>query len=80
MPRYYFDTADNGQFTCDDVGVDLPDDEAARRHVAVILPDLAHRGLPDGDLHTFECTARNEAGKDVYGAEITYRGSLLAKR
>lgn len=80
LPRYYFDTADNGRSVRDDVGVELPDDDSARRHVAEILPDLAHRGLPDGDLHTFDCTARNEAGEDVYHAKITYRGSLVARR
>lgn len=82
MPRYYFDTADNGQFARDVIGIELADVEAARQHVGKLLPDMAHSGLPDGDLHTFGCTIRDEAGENVYNAELTYHGRLLgpAKR
>ena len=75
MPRYFFDTTDAGKTTTDSVGIDLPDDEAARRHVGLVVPGLARKGLPDGELHTFECDARNEAGKIVYRGEMRYRGA-----
>ena len=77
MPRYFFDTTDAGKTIRDDVGIDLADIEAARKHVGKILPNLARNGLPDGEAHTFECDARNGAGVIVYHGELTYRGSKL---
>lgn len=80
MPRYYFDTVENGRSSRDEVGIDLPDDEAAREYVGTVLPDMAHNGLPDGDIHTFECTARDAAGRTVYHAEMTYHGHRIGPR
>lgn len=77
MPRYFFDTRDAGTVVKDAVGTELPDDGTARRHVGRILPDLARRGLPDGEAHIFGCTARSEAGAVVYSAELTYRGEKV---
>lgn len=74
MPRYFFDAYDAGKLTRDEVGVDLPDDEAARKHAATLLPDIARQGLPDGEDHRFSCEARDKAGNVVYTAELHYRG------
>lgn len=77
MPRYFFDTTDAGKTIRDNIGIDLADVEAARKHVGKILPNLARNGLPDGEIHTFECNARDEMGTIVYHGDLTYRGTKL---
>ncbi len=77
MPRYFFDIMDAGSTVHDDVGIDLADVDAARKHVGQILPNLARNGLPDGEAHTFECDARNEAGTVVYHGDLVYQGTRL---
>lgn len=77
MPRYFFDMRDAGTLVRDETGIELPDDRAARRHVGKVLPDLARRGLPDGEAHVFGCTARSAAGTLVYRAELSYRGERV---
>ena len=41
MPHYFFDTRDDDTFIDDDVGVDLPDLEAAKAVAATSLAELA---------------------------------------
>lgn len=80
MPRFFFDITNNGEAARDDIGIDLVDAEAARKHVGTLLPDLAHQDLPDGDEHTFACSARDEVGSEVYRAELIYRGTRTAAK
>jgi hypothetical protein len=78
MPRYFFDARDAGNVMRDEVGIELPDDKAARKHAATLLPDIARRGLPDGEDHSFGCDARNEGGSVVYRASLKYRGERIS--
>jgi hypothetical protein len=46
MPRYYFDLHEADQFVRDDVGVVLPDIEAARDQATRALTEIARDTLP----------------------------------
>lgn len=59
MPRYYFDTQDNSGVVRDLVGVDLQDDEAARRLSVSILPDMVEDAPRDGKRRKFVVVVRN---------------------
>lgn len=74
MPRYFFDVKDADTYRRDEVGLDLADDEAARKHVGMLLPSVVQHSLPDGTPHAFECSARNGAGMVVYRGELLFRG------
>ena len=77
MPRYYFDIIDSDGFTEDEVGVDHPDDAAARRAGVEALLDIARDELPkDGDQCTFKVTVRGSTGQPIYSAELTIRGQM----
>ena len=46
MPRYFFDSRDNGTFIRDGEGLDLEDLDAARAEAARALADIARDVLP----------------------------------
>ena len=75
MPRYYFDVRDADGFHRDDVGDDFDDFTEARDQAQVLLPDIARKELPDGELHLISCDVRNEGGEIVYRGELTFRGT-----
>lgn len=71
MPRYYIDTFD-GLVVLDDVGHDLPDDDAARATVRQTLAAMMKDGSKvDGRSSAqFRADVRNEAGDRVMTATI----------
>ena len=74
MPRYFFDTH-NGGFCRDDVGTDCADFEAARAEAMRALPEIAHYAIPaDGDNQAYSVTVRDEGGRAVYTATLTFAG------
>lgn len=75
MPRYYFDITKDGQHHRDEVGDACEDFEDARAQAQVMLPDITKEELPDGDLHQIRCDVRDETGRVVYRAEITFQGT-----
>ena len=77
MPRFFFDIRDRRVLHQDNEGDDLADFEAAREQAQAVLPDLARQDLPNGEFHTMSCEVRDDTGRIVYRAELTYRGTRL---
>jgi len=77
MPRYFFDTMDDGLLTADTTGVVLPDRETARREAIRSLPYMAMDSLPDGSSREFSVEVRDEAGRSLFIAELSFRSRWL---
>jgi hypothetical protein len=77
VPRYFFDTIDNDQRTTDEAGLDLTDREAMRRVAVETLPHMALDALPDGAVHEFAVEVRDEAGRPVFRAALSFRSEWL---
>ncbi len=71
MPRYFFDINDGDHSTRDDVGIELPDLQLARRKAIGVLPDLARDVLPDGDHHEITSMVRDDAGHVLLRATLS---------
>ena len=74
MPRFFFDIINAEDFTPDNFGIELDDDEEARQQAISLLPEIAREELPNGDFHAFTVKARNEDGTVVYEASLTLTG------
>ena len=74
MPRYFFDTDDGDRPSEDDIGLELPDHEAARRAGIAALPDMARDELPNGDHRDFSVRVRDDAGNMIYSACLALNG------
>lgn len=77
MPRYFFDTIDDGVLTTDTTGLVLPDREAARREAIRSLPYMAMDSLPDGSSRAFSVKVRDEAGARLFIAELSFTSRWL---
>lgn len=60
MAIYFFDTLDNGEFSRDDIGLELSDLEAVREQAAMSLVELAHDVLPGTTRREMSVEARDE--------------------
>ena len=70
MPRYFFDVHD-GTFIPDDVGVELPDADAARKQVWETLPEMAADRKADGNMACqLRMDVRDETGKHLFHAAL----------
>lgn len=76
MARYFFDTRDNADFIEDDVGLDLPDLEAAKTQAAVALAELARDVLPGSTLRTLIVEVRDER-QPVLRAMLIFQAIIL---
>jgi hypothetical protein len=65
MPRYFIDTFDS-IIVMDDVGQDLPNEDAVRETLAGMLRD-EHKGRPAAQ---FRAEVRDEAGKSVLTGSV----------
>ncbi|MEQ1768512.1 MAG: hypothetical protein ABL879_01620 [Devosia sp.] len=63
MPRYFFDFSDNDELFIDREGIELPDEEAAKRESSTIAADIARDHLA-GTVSPgiVEVRIRDEAG------------------
>ena len=78
MPHYYFDIHRNGEVIVDNEGQELPDAEAVRKEAMAVMPEIAADAIPaDGDRQNFVVVARDETGKPVYTATLSYVGLKL---
>jgi hypothetical protein len=75
MARYFFDTFDGKELMRDEVGIELGDLERVRVEAIDALPDLAREELPDGDESVFAVQARDEEGRIVFTATLTFKGA-----
>lgn len=70
--RYYFDLRDGNVLDSDDVGTELPDDQAAKRQAALTLVEFARerlRGLKSRKL-VFE--VRDVEGCDLFTVSLDF--------
>lgn len=51
MPRYFFDLLESDNWQMDQVGLDLPDEPAARESAMRAAVDILRDNLPSGDRH-----------------------------
>ncbi|RDJ20132.1 hypothetical protein DWF00_16615 [Bosea caraganae] len=70
MPRYFIDSSDGRHSDIDKEGLELSDDETARRIALDALPDMARDKLPDGDERSFRVCVRNSDGSVIYRARL----------
>jgi hypothetical protein len=78
MPRYFFDTRDDGKFDCDTVGLELPDIQAATKAAAVSLAELALEVLPGSLARCLGVDVRDDQNRDVLTTELTFRALIHA--
>ena len=76
MPHYFFDTRDDDDFICDDVGVDLPDIKAAAQVAAPSLAELALEVLPRATARCLGVDVRDDQQREVLTTELTYKAVL----
>jgi len=76
MPRFFFDVHDDID-VIDDVGIELPDLDAARAEAARTLADVASELLPDNGMRkTLAINVRGESGQMVLKTSLRYVAEL----
>jgi len=78
MPHYFFDTRDDDKFICDDVGLKLPDLQAATKVAARSLAELALEVLPTSMARCLGVDVRQKGVGEVLTTELTYRAVVRA--
>jgi hypothetical protein len=71
MARFFFDSSTGLASVADDLGLDLPDFEAAKRHALAGLADLVHEEVGKG-VTSFVISVREEDGAEMYQASLTF--------
>jgi hypothetical protein len=78
MPRYYFDLFENGSHQVDDAGLEFQTLDQVRQEAMEALPEIAKDQVPkDGDRQNFTVLVKDEDGKPVYTASLTFAGLWL---
>ena len=72
MPRYYFDIREYDELATDEVGLELPDLQAAEIEAAQSLADMSRNLPPALDRHDVEIAVRTDDGP-VFSAAFTYK-------
>lgn len=71
MARFFFDSSAGAASVADEVGLELPNFEAARQHALAGLLDLVREEI--GTVATsFAILVRDEAGTEVYHANLAF--------
>jgi hypothetical protein len=78
MPRYYFDTRDNGSVMADEVGLDLQDVEAARDEAVRGLADLARDVLPDSIRRMLSIEVKDAFKRPLLQTVLVFEVKYLA--
>jgi hypothetical protein len=80
MPRFYFDVYDGKTTTPDKVGLEVEDDRARIRELAVdALPDIVREKLPNGDCGEFSVTVRDAHGSNLFRATLSFRTEWIER-
>lgn len=77
MARYFFDLHNGDGFTKDLNGRDLPDMDAVRKEVAIIVTDVADDELNGTDPFKAKVTVRDEGGATVFEGVLSYQGNRV---
>lgn len=79
MAQYFFDTFENGKHILDDRGIECSTPTQVRIEAMKVLPSIAREEIPrDGDRQAFTVLVKDEAGKPVYSATLTFAGLWLS--
>lgn len=72
MPKYTITTNDGEEAHRTDEPLEFPTTKAATDDAQVSLADMAREKLPDGKHVNFGVSVENDAGKEVYRADLTF--------
>jgi hypothetical protein len=72
MSRYFFDLHNGQGLTLDDEGLETSSRETISREVTRILVDVARDELTTDDRAVISVSVRNEAGKTISVASLTF--------
>jgi hypothetical protein len=72
MTRYYFDFVENDTTARDDVGLCLPNTQAAEMEAAKSLADMVKDLPPDAERSSISVEVRTENGPPLFRAAIIY--------
>lgn len=72
MPRYFFDTIENGERIVDSYGLEIDVRETVAKEAETALAEMAGDRLPDGPRHEFVVEARDESGAVIYRASLVF--------
>lgn len=76
MPRYFFDTRDGDAFIENEIGLELPDVEAAKAVAAQSLAELARDVIPRSERRVLIVEVRDEE-RPVLEARLTFEVVIL---
>lgn len=79
MPLYFFDTRDEGVFIEDDVGLELPNLDSAKRQASLSLAELARDVLPGSEKRTLVVEVRDE-WQPVLKTTMIFEAIVLAPK
>lgn len=79
MPLYFFDTRDEGVFIEDDVGLELPNLDCAKRQASLSLAELARDVLPGSEKRTLVVEVRDE-WQPVLKTTMIFEAIVLAPK
>jgi len=71
MPRFFFDTRDNGRQVRDELGCELAGMDAVHDLAVRTLTEIAADEGSSSDQHRFGIDVRDEAGEAVLTSELT---------
>jgi hypothetical protein len=77
MNRYFFDLHNGDGPIRDEHGTELPSRSTIPREIARILLDIARDELPVGDRTVISVTVRDESGRAISVASLTYNNEWL---
>lgn len=78
MPRFYFDTVENGQVSPDTIGTELSSETEVAKAAGRFLAELAQEFLllASGEKLSLEVRVRDEVGTELHTSSMIY----LAKK
>ncbi len=77
MPLYFFDYKDDAGDDRDSEGSSLPSLEKACALAVGLLPDMASYSFRRCGHHEFSITVRDDTGRALYRATLSFRGEML---
>jgi hypothetical protein len=80
MPRYFFDTRDDGDLVRDDQGFELEDLAAVKALAAKTLAEMAADVLPSSDERCLGIDVRNEHARPCSAPNLPFGLSLPDRR
>lgn len=76
MTRYYFDTRDGETFIRDEVGLELPNIEAAQDQAALALAEMAREQVPGATRREF-CIEVRDHGAPLLETSLVFEAQRL---